>query len=234
MSALADPPEPSRSLVETGGERLSGRVLAMLPLMTGAALAVGGVAAADEGTRLNERTEIKSVAALLGGAADVDDGTRVAVRYDYRPMIEGTSLARVIVEGPIQPFHRPTRMARLRAVAPLSLRDWAYVLDVSHSAVGQWVENEPPERRNLDRILDALTEARAHHSDVASWLAARLPGMGVRPMDLLREERWRAFRGAMRARSAPSVTLSPDELMHRRREQASWVVAEPATVADEA
>lgn len=65
------------------------------------------------------------------------------------------------------------------------------------------------------------------------WLVSPLPGMAIRPVDLLRMGRWRAFRGAFRARPAPMVDLSPGELIHRRREQVSWAVPEPPAVADE-
>lgn len=175
---------------------------------------------------------IISGAALLGGVIS-DEGTRVVTRTDYRPTIEGTSLNSVRVEGPLTPFQKPTRMARIRALAPLSFREWAPVFGVSHSAIKQWVDGDEPGRDKLDRVLAALSEASVHQPNLAAWLAAPLPGMGTRPLDLLRDERWRAFRGAIRTRTAPAVTVPPDELVHRRRAQVSWVVAEPATAADE-
>ncbi len=222
---------------QTGGSvagRLSElRDTALMPLViTGAAL-VGGGMHADEGTRLGDFGE-KSTSALLGGSIDIDNGTRVVARYDYRPTIAGTSLTRVSIEGPVEPYLKPTRMARIRAAAPLSYRDWATVFGVSHSAIKQWTDGEEPDRNKLDQVLDALSEASIYHSDLPRWLTAPLPGMQVRPVDLLRDDRWRAFRGATRARTAPSVTMAPEELDRRRRAQHSWVVAEPAIVADEA
>jgi hypothetical protein len=170
--------------------------------------------------------------ALLGGAV-VDEGTRVIDRLDYRPVIEGTTLGTVQVEGPVTPFQVPTRMARIRALAPLSLRDWADVFGVSHSAIKQWADGDEPDRDKLDRVLGALTEAAAHQPDLPRWLTAPLPGMQVRPLDLLRDDHWRPFRGAIRTRSAPTVDIAPDELLRRRRVQVSWAVPEPANVADD-
>lgn len=182
------------------------------------------------GTRL---LPILGASAVLLGAL-VDEGTRVTNRLDYRPVIVGTSLKTVKVEGVVIPFQEPTRMARIRALAPLSLREWGSVFGVSHSAVKQWVDGDEPGREKLDRVLGALSEASAHRSDLRSWLLSPVPGMEVRPVDLLREDRWRAFRGAIRARSAPTASLSPDELMRRRQAQVSWATREPAMVADEA
>lgn len=175
-----------------------------------------------------------SVGATLFGGPMIDEGTRVVDRLDYRSVMNGTSLASVHVEGPLIPFMAPTRMARIRSMAPLSLREWAPVFGVSHSAIKQWADGDEPNREKLDRVLGAISEARAHHPDLKGWLTTGLPGMDVRPLDLLRENRWRAFRGAIRARSAPAVDIAPDELVRHRRAQVSWAVPEPLTVADEA
>jgi len=182
------------------------------------------------GTRL---LPILGVSAALFGAV-IDEGTRVVERQDYRPTIVGTSLRTVNVEGPVIPFQAPTRMARIRAMAPLSFREWGPVFGVSHSSVKQWVDGEEPDRNKLDRVLAALSEASVHQSDIGRWLISPIPGMEVRPVDLLREDRWRAFRGAIRARSAPPTGLPADELMRRRRAQVSWAVDEPDTMPDEA
>ena len=175
-----------------------------------------------------------SVGVTLFGGALVDDGTRVVDRFDYRAVINGTSLGTVHVEGPVIPFVAPTRMARIRSLAPLSLREWATVFGVSHSAIKQWSDGEEPNRDKLDRVLGAVSEAGAHHPNLGVWLTARLPGMDLRPIDLLRENRWQAFRGAIRTRSAPTVHIAPDELVRRRRAQASWAVPEPLTISDDA
>jgi hypothetical protein len=65
------------------------------------------------------------------------------------------------------------------------------------------------------------------------WLVSPLPGMSLRPITLLRDRRWRAFRGALHARPAPAVILPPDELLRRRKAQPSWAVPECPVVADE-
>ena len=171
-------------------------------------------------------------AAMLGGVV-TDEGTRIVERTDVRPAIDGTSLRSVRVEGPLTPFQTPTRMAQIRALAPLSLRDWATVFGVSHSAVKQWADSEEPAREKIDRVLGALQTAAAHQPDLAAWLSASLPGMQVRPLDLLRDERWRAFRGAIRTRSAPTASMAPEELVRRRRAQTSWAVPEPPVTPDE-
>ncbi len=168
------------------------------------------------------------------GGPDIDTGTRVVARYDYRPIMDGTTLTRITVEGDVEPFTTPTRMARIRAITPLSFREWAPVFGVSHAAIKQWADGEEPDRPKLDRILNALNEASIHHRDLRTWLTTPVPGTDVRPLELLRDDRWRAFRGSIRARSAPAVTVSPEELMRRRRAQSSWVVAEPPVVTDEA
>jgi hypothetical protein len=210
--------------------------IAPLAVMTGAALA--GAApdqGVDQGTRAANRQEIRP--ALPSGRAgwpDIDTGTRVGARYDYRSIMEGTTLTRISVEGPVEPFTTASRMARIRALAPLSFREWAPVFDVSHTRIKQWADGEEPDRPKLDRILNALSEASVLHRDLRTWLTTAVPGMDVRPLDLLRDERWRAFRGAIRARNAPSVTVPTEELMRRRRAQSSWVVAEPPIVTDEA
>lgn len=174
------------------------------------------------------------VSAVLLGGVVVDEGTRVVDRLDYRAAIEGTSLTAVQVEGPVVPFLAPTRMARIRSVAPLSLREWATVFGVSHSAIKQWADGEEPDREKLNRVLGAVNEAAARRPDLSHWLTTQLPGMDMRPVDLLREDRWRAFRGAIRAHSAPSVSVAPDELVRRRQAQVSWAVLERATLAEEA
>lgn len=213
------------------------RSSAIVPLvvMTGAALAGGAVdQPIDEGTSAADRHEIRpALRPGHRGWPDIDTGTRVVARYDYRPIMEGTTLTKVTVEGDVEPFTTPSRMARIRAIAPLSFREWAPVFGVSHAAIKQWADGEEPDRPKLDRILNALSEASIHHRDLRTWLTTPVAGMDVRPLDLLRDDRWRAFRGSIRARSAPAVTVSPEELMRRRRAQTSWVVAEPPVVADE-
>lgn len=190
---------------------------------------------ADEGTRTAEQHEPRpALQPASGGWTDVDSGTRIVARYDYRPIMDGTTLTKITVEGGVEPFIHSTRMARIRAIAPLSFREWAPVFGVSHAAIKQWADGEEPDRPKLDRVLNALSEASIHRRGLRTWLVSPVPGMEVRPLDLLRDDRWRAFRGAIHARSAPAVDLSPEQLMLRRRAQASWVVAEPPVATEEA
>lgn len=171
-------------------------------------------------------------APLLGGVV-VDEGTRVNDHVDYRAAMAGTTLTSLRVEGAVTPFRAPTRMAHIRGLAPLSLREWGVVFGVSHTAIKDWIAEEP-DRVKLDRVVGALEEAAGHQPDLGRWLSSPVPGMEVRPVDLLRDDRWPAFRGAIRARSAPMAAVAPDLLMLRRRAQASWAVPESATVAEEA
>lgn len=231
MSALPD----AQSRTE---RRSTLRSSAIVPLvMTGVALTGATVdQPVDQGTCATGRRELPAVQVRHGSwpDTDIDTGTRVVARYDCRPIMEGTTLTRVSVEGDVEPFTTPSRMARIRAIAPLSFREWAPVFGVSHAAIKQWADGEEPDRPKLDRILNALSEASIRHRDLRTWLNTAVRGMDVRPLDLLRDDRWRAFRGAIRARSAPTVSLSPEELMRRRRAQSSWVVAEPPVITDEA
>jgi hypothetical protein len=188
-------------------EKLAGRSSTLLPLLLSGAAALGGLTEA---------------------------GTTVVHRHDYRPVIASTRNFEVRVEGPMAPFATPTRMALIRGLAPLSLREWAAVFGVSHSAVKQWADGEEPNRDKLDRVLGALNEASGYHADLARWLTSALPGMEIRPLDLLRNDRWRAFKGAIRTRTAPAVTETAEELQRRRRNQVSWAVPEPPTIADDA
>jgi hypothetical protein len=186
------------------------------------------------GTRLLPLLPLLGASAILfAGGVVTDEGTRVVDRFDYRPAIEGTSLTAVQVEGQLVPFRALTRMARIRNLAPLSYREWAPVFDVSHSAIKQWADGDEPNREKLDRVLGALTEASARQPNLRNWLTSPLPGMDVRPVDLLREDQWIAFRGAIRARSAPTVSVPPDELVRRRQAQVSWAVPETSIVAEE-
>lgn len=179
-------------------------------------------------------TSVLTVSAAPFGGGPADNGTRVVDRVDLGPLITGTSLRTFDVEGPVAPFAAPTRMARIRALAPLSFREWAPVFGVSHSAIKQWADGDEPGREKLDRVLGALDAAAAHQPDLGRWLMTPLPGMQQRPIDLLREDHWRAFRGALRVRAAPPASVAPEELARRREMQISWAVAEPATLAEEA
>jgi hypothetical protein len=235
MTTVADSPN-ARQVVVVGAPN---RGTAKLPLSQGTALtfAVGGMAGFGAGVSDDIFALLQDPSygkrKILRGVV-VDEGTRVVPRRDFRALIAGTSLNSILVDGPIEPFAAASRMARIRALAPLSYRDWAGVLGVSHSAVKQWADGPEPARDELDRVLAALSEASRYHADLPSWLTSPLPGMAKRPLDLLSEGRWRAFRGAIRTREAPTVALPPEDLARRREKQASWAVAEPPIVVDDA
>jgi hypothetical protein len=153
-------------------------------------------------------------------------GTHVASHTDVRQLVAGTHLYDVAVEGPLVPFVRPTRMARIRELASFSLRDWASVFSVSYTAVGQWLHKEPPGREKLTMVRDALERAAQMHGDLRSWLTLPLSGTDVTPLELLREERWRAFDGALHVQAVGVPTIAPDELLRRRQAEVSWALPE--------
>jgi hypothetical protein len=174
--------------------------------------------------------------ALMGvgglGSISVDQGTRLSPLRDVRQTLVGTTLNELRVQAGGEPFITPTRMDQLNALAPLSLREWGSVFGVSHTTIGLWADKDPGHAK-LDRVLEALREASFFHRDLAAWLGAPVAGMSVRPLDLLRDDRWRAFRGAIRTATTPAVTLSADELRTRREAEVSWITPEPQTVTDD-
>jgi hypothetical protein len=174
--------------------------------------------------------------ALIGfgavGSLSVDQGTRLSPLRDVRQTLVGTTLNDFRVQAGGEPFIRPTRMDQLNALAPLSFREWGPVFGVSHTTIGLWAGKDPGHAK-LDRVLEALREASFFHSDLAAWLRTPIPGMSVRPLDLLRESRWRAFRGAIRTAMTPPITLSADELRTRREAEISWITPEPPTLTDD-
>lgn len=176
-------------------------------------------------------TVAATTVALLGSGI-AEAGTTVVRRADLRPIIDRTSLDRITVDGRLEPLRVPSRMAQILALAPLPLRTWAPVFGVTHTTISHWKDGQEPDRDQLDRILGALREASQRHSDLAAWLQAPIPGTELRPLDLLSEERWAAFRGAIRVRSAPAVDVDAAELVRRRRAQVSWVVPDVPIVVD--
>lgn len=181
--------------------------------------------ALEPGGRINKlMLMVGGLAAVLSSAPslEVDSGTRVIAQRDVRALVQGTTLHSFEFDGPIVPFIKPTRMAKIRALAPLSLRDWAPVVGKSHTTVSAWAAGEEPNEPKLDQILTALDEASRYHADLRTWLTSPLPGMSTRPVDLLRESRWRAFRGAVRSGQASTPQITPNELIERRRGKLSW------------
>lgn len=171
------------------------------------------------------------------GAVDqliADHGTRIWTRSDLRSVLEGTlrTATRIEFDARPSPVVPATRMARIRALADLSLRDWATVFGVTHTAVKQWLSTET-DRAKVGQVLQALEEAAQYEADLRTWLRREVPGTDVTPLDLLRRDRFRAFRGALRSRAAPPVVVSGDELRRRRRDDESWAVPEAPTLSDE-
>jgi len=182
-----------------------------------------------EGTDMMQRRGSNIINLLV-----TDYSTRVSERSDLRALLSGTMPSATRVDFDVAPTQLLplTRMARIRQLANLSLREWAGVFGVTHTAIKQWLSTEPG-RDKLNLVGEALEEAARYHADLGRWLRRPLPGTDVPPLDLLRRESWRAFRGALRAGAAPDVTISREELRRCRQTDESWAVPEaPAAGAD--
>jgi transcriptional regulator with XRE-family HTH domain len=163
--------------------------------------------------------------AKLRELTDNDSGTRIEPRVDVRTLMAGTRLRSIDVEGRTRPFVAKTRMARIRLLAPLTLREWATVFGVSHSAIRQW-ESQEADRDELNEILAVLEDAARYQADLGRWLTEPVVGLQLRPIDLLRTRNLRALRGAARTRIAPAPSIASDELMRRRKQEVAWSVPE--------
>lgn len=213
--------------------------MAPTPQATGPA---GPVAVEPSGTSLT-RSALLAGALAVGTALgaqgpgvpmDWDSGTRIGNYTDIAALVKSTSLQRIELEGRFSPFVQRSTMAQIRALAPLSLREWGRVFGVSHTAISDWLRGDPQEGENLRTALAALEEASRVKNDLGEWLLAPVSGLQVRPVDLLKDRRWRAFRGALAAQAAPVSRLSPSELAARRRAETSWAIADTDIEPDEA
>lgn len=176
------------------------------------------------------------VGSALGGSAVgpavADPGTRIGLYTDVAALAHSTSLQSVELDGPFVPFIQRTTMAQINGLAPLSLREWGRVFGVSHTSISAWMKEDPADREKLGTVLGALEAARTK-PQLERWLLAPLQGIDVRPIDLLRDGRWRAFRGALVARAAAPATLSSEELAARRRAETSWALADAEIEPDD-
>lgn len=164
--------------------------------------------------------------AVSAGSLPLHAGTHAVARADVRLLAAGTRLYDLDFEGLLEPLAQATRMGRVRELAPLPLREWASVFGTSHTTVYQWVRRDPSARPKLTTVLEALERAAKHHGDVALWLRTPLSGTNIRPLDLLREERWRAFDGALRLKPHATLELDPDQLARLRRDEVSWALSD--------
>jgi hypothetical protein len=165
---------------------------------------------------------------------ETDQGTRVGSRSDIRSLLASTMFAPPVIVFEPEPTRLipMTRMARIRELADLSLREWAPVFGVTHTTIKQWLSLEP-DRNKVGQVLEALEEAARYHGDLAKWLRRPLPGTDLAPLQLLARDSWRAFRGALRSRPAPPVAISADELGRRRRADEAWAIPETPAVSTE-
>lgn len=184
----------------------------------------------NAGTRL---LPLIGAAAMAGGApAQAAPGTQVTERYDLRGGVGTTLSSPVVFEGPFTPVVQPTRMAKVRDLAPeVTMKEWGEVFGVSRQTVNAWLATEPKSRPELDDVVASLNQAATFHTGVGRWLRSPVPGMDIKPIELLRSKRWRAFHGAVRAQAAPATNLAANTLMERRRAEVSWA---PPTLEAEA
>lgn len=171
------------------------------------------------------------VAAAMGlgavPALSQDTGTAIHRRTDMRSFLEGTtSEPKPNVEGGTKSAPRETHMVRIRRLSGLSQRRCASLFGVTHTTIANWETTDPPDLEQLIDVLDALEHARGLRADVPAWLTKPLPGMNVRPVDLLSQKRFRAFKGALRARPATTPSLSSNELLDLRKDDPSWAASE--------
>ena len=162
---------------------------------------------------------------------NVDAGTRISPRIIIEAQPSTTRLFEINSDtGKMAMGEADTLMADIRRLAPLSLRDWATVFGVSHTAIRDWLKTDP-DRPELTQVLGLLEDASGRRADLAAWLTQPLEHLNVRPLDLLASHRWRAFRGAMRVRQAP-VPITPAELKERRKSSLGWAMTDAPTVPE--
>ncbi len=209
------------------------------PLATGPA---APIASEPSGTSLT-RSVVLAGALAVGAAFSAqtsalplrsDSGTRIGKYTDAAAIAKSTSLQRIELPGRFAPFVQPSTMEQIRTLAPLSLREWGRVFGVSHTAIGDWLRADPQDREDLRTTLAVLEDAARAKSNLGEWLVAPVPGLQVRPLDLLVDRRWRAFRGALAAETAPRPRLSPSDMAARRRAETSWAIADVDIERDEA
>jgi hypothetical protein len=149
-----------------------------------------------------------------------DAGTAILKVRDLTDTLGGTMLIAVEYEG-LRPDVRratATRMGRIRELAPtVSLRDWSGVLGVSPQAISNWSSREPPNRPELATVLQSLEEASTRRPLLGRWLKEPIAPDGPRPLDLMADQNWRAFRASSRLAPAASQQGSaPSNSMQAR------------------
>lgn len=193
-----------------------------------------------EPTEIGRSRELAAVAVSGALAASVlaapSGATEIAQRLDLRGVVDGTTV-RPGVEfeaGGFRPLAaEPTLMSRILDLAGLSARQWAEVLGVSHTTIANWRAGDPSDLAKLKGVLAALEHAATFHGDLDTWLIALVPGLQVRPLDLLAEGRVRAFRGAVRARVGAEPAIARDELAELVKQDPAWPVREVVSVDGE-
>jgi hypothetical protein len=189
--------------------------------------------------RVPRATKVVGAAALgawmlassgLAPALDIDTGTRLSDRIVVDP--SEVQFVEIRSDSGTAPARSTgTLMARINELAPLSLRQWAPVFGVTHTAVNDWLKSDPADRPELGQVLELLEDAGDRRADLASWLTTPLPNLNVMPLQLLTDRRWRAFRGATRVRPAP-VEISSEELLQRRRDSIGWAITDTPTAPE--
>jgi hypothetical protein len=164
-----------------------------------------------------------------------DRGTRASARIDLVAASTETSIRRLLLDSNTKlGVHAvKTRMLRIIELAPLSLREWAEVFGVSHGAITKWRSSEP-DRPEIALVLEMLERAVREHGELAQWLRQPLASTSVTPLQLLSQQRWRAFLGAIKTASAPAPDLARETLERLRRERLPWAVPDAPGLPAEA
>jgi hypothetical protein len=137
-------------------------------------------------------------------------------------------------EGKAENYQSTTRMQRILDLSQLSERTWAKVLGKTHPTIGNWKVVDPPsETERLAQISEALDYALRRRGGLRIWLETPLPGLTLKPLDLIAKGRLRAFRGAVHARPASKPDITSPELLDRLRLGVGWPVAEVEPTPDD-
>lgn len=167
-----------------------------------------------------------------------DRGTRIANRVDLKLHVQqttGGAEPRIYFDGRTEVLVAPTRMQAILERSGLSQRQWAKALGKTHPTIGNWRAADPTTsiRHRLEQIADALDYAGRRRTDLALWLQAPVPGMQTTPLELIQENRLRAFRGAVHAAPASRSITSEQDLRNLLHLDVSWPAADAAVLADD-
>lgn len=184
------------------------------------------------GTGITSSSGFTALLSISKSDLQIDRGTLIVPVFKFgpQPSTSGTLDFRPDSDLLLRRGRTRTRMGRIREIANLTLRQWAEVFGVSHTAISGW-QNKEPDRPELDQILDLLREAAERRPALSDWLIQPLPQSDQRPIDFLREHRWRAFRGALRLQPA-QISITPGEIRRAHQQGIDRAMADAPSPPD--